>query len=116
MLSCCFPLPHLFLLKARYRCQAVFSQINDRLSASGGSCTTKCQLSQTCNVTWPGARNSPVPVPAGEPRVYRIPSLRSGISRFHNSPKLLSWAAELRTGSLGRLSGNNGFLGRVSTV
>lgn len=72
MPGCCFPLPHLFLLKARYGCQAVFSQINDRLSASGGSCTTKCQLSQTCNVTWPGARNSPVPVPvpARESRVF----------------------------------------------
>lgn len=69
MPSCCFPLPHLFLLKARYRCQAVFSQINDRLSASGASCTNKCQLSQTCNVTWPGARNSPVPVPR-EGRVF----------------------------------------------
>lgn len=40
--GCCFLLSYLFLLKACYRCQAMFSQINDRLSASDGFCTTKC--------------------------------------------------------------------------
>lgn len=55
---CCFPVPHFFLLKASYRCQAMLSQINDRLSASGGFCTNKVSSSCKPVMSFPPRRGA----------------------------------------------------------
>lgn len=79
------------------------------------------RLLQTCNVISPSARSGPHPIPARESRAviashHLLADNRNAApasALFHNPPELLSWAAGpgTGTGSLRRLSRNNGFFG-----